>query len=369
MNKPRITTPQLRPSEATAPTGLWAAWVRFWFTPTDPTGLHALRLLTGLLVLTWLLGFAGQENALFGLRGWFDTQAYKDASRLPNTANMPAPITWSLVYLCGEDENLVTALYWSSVLVVALFTLGVATRITSVMTWLAVASFTANPAISYDGDVLLLMLTFYLMIGYVLLGWWHGDLKGMGRLIGGSKCLILGPSDKPPSVAANVAVRLIQVHFAIIVVVSALHKLQSGDWWSGTALWYPLFPPFQTKLAEIREMAPRRDFYLVALSLATYAALLWQLAFPFFAWRPRWRIVLLGGAVVGWIGTAFVYKLPIFGPAYLIGALSYLTEDEWRFLTGWLRRLPILERIMGSRQAPSAEMEARRSVKSAVTTG
>lgn len=354
--------------ETMARTGLWGSWVRFWFTPTDPTGLHVLRILTGLLVLSWLLGFAGQENALFGLRGWFDTQAYKDASRLQNTGSMPAPITWSLVYVCGEDETLVTVLYCSSIAAIVLFTAGLATRITGVMTWLAVASFTANPAISYDGDVLLLMLTFYLMVGYVLLGWRSRPGWSLGRLIGGWDCLLVGPADKPRSAAANLAVRLIQIHFAIIVVVSALHKLQSGDWWSGTALWYPLFPPFKAKLAEIRELAPRRDFYLVVLSLATYAVLIWQLAFPFFAWRQGWRVVLLGGAVIGWVGAAFMYKLPIFGPAYFIAALSYLTEEEWQFLTGWVRRLPGLERLLGKRAEPSAEARSHRAARPTVTT-
>jgi hypothetical protein len=282
---------------------------------------------------------------------------------------MPAPITWSLVYLCGENESLVTGLYWTSVVAVLLFTLGIAPRVMGVMTWLAVASFTANPAIAYDGDALLLMLTFYLMVGYLLLGWWHGGLSSLERLLGGWNCLLLGPPEKPPSVAANLGVRLVQVHFAIIVVVSGLHKLQMGDWWSGTALWYPLFPPFETKLAAVREMAPRRDFYLVLLSLATYAVLVWQLAFPFFAWQRSWRLVLLGGAVVGWLGTAFLYRLPIFGPAYLIGALSYLTAEEWHWLTRNLYRLPGLDRLVARRAGQAGASEARRSPKSPVAAG
>ena len=51
---------------------LAAAWERFWFSAVDPVGLHAVRLLAGLLFLVWLLSFAGHERAFFGLDGWFD---------------------------------------------------------------------------------------------------------------------------------------------------------------------------------------------------------------------------------------------------------------------------------------------------------
>jgi len=351
---------------AHAASGLWQGWVRFWFEPVDPTGLHGIRLLTGLLLLSWLLSFAGQENALFGLRGWFDTQAYKEASRMRAPEAPPAAITWSLVYLCGENEGCVTGLYWASVLVLVLFTLGVATRLTAPLAWVVVGSFTANPAIAYDADALLLLPAFYALVGYSLLGLWHGNLQGSEKLLGSFGCLLLGRAEQSPSIAARLALRLFQVHFALAVVVSGLHKLQSGDWWSGTALWYPLVPPFQKTLAEVRQWAERRDFYLVLLSLATYAVLVWQLAFPFFAWRRRWRPVLLGGAVVGWLGSAFLYQLPLFGPAYLLGALSYLTPQEWAWVRQALGRLPGVQRVLGTTGTASPREDVRRPVGSSV---
>ena len=47
-------------------------------------------------------------------------------------------------------------------------------------------------------------------------------------------------------------------------------------------------------------------------------------------------VVVLGGAAVGWLMTAFVYRLPLFGPAILIGSLAFLTAAEWRRILGWL---------------------------------
>src|SRR5206468_2061904 len=94
-----------------APTrGLFAGWTGFWFSPADPVGLHVLRILAGLLFLSWLLPFAGHVDSLFGLQGWFDLQAYAEANRLPE--GPPAPLGWSLLYLSAASPALLPVLYW-----------------------------------------------------------------------------------------------------------------------------------------------------------------------------------------------------------------------------------------------------------------
>jgi hypothetical protein len=156
------------------------------------------------------------------------------------------------------------------------------------------------------------------------------------RLLGGRETWLFfaGSSGRtaprPHSVAANVAVRLLQVHLAIVIITSGLHKLQFGDWWAGVAFWYSLYPPLVTTVREAREHMADQVSFLVILSVAAYATLCWQLTFPLFAWRPRWRTFLFGGAIVGWLGCAFLYELPLFGPTIFIGCLSYLSPTEWQ---------------------------------------
>src|SRR5688500_2536607 len=97
----------------------WSAgWSRFWFAPRDPAGLHAVRVLSGLLFLFWLLPLAGAAEALCGLRGWFDLEAFLESSRITGQAASG----WSCLYLFGENSTLFLAGYWASILVVALFT-------------------------------------------------------------------------------------------------------------------------------------------------------------------------------------------------------------------------------------------------------
>src|SRR5262249_53242896 len=147
-------------------------------------------------------------------------------------------------------------------------------------------------------------------------------------------------SETPPSHAANLALRLLQVHFAIVVVTSGLHKLQFGEWWSGGAFWYPLHPPFETTAESLARERENARTFLSVLGIGAYALMAWQVTFPFFAWRRGWcRWLLVGGAVIGWIGSFFLYRLPLFGPIYFIACMSYLTSKEWHGLLAWLSQL------------------------------
>lgn len=318
-------------------------WVRFWFTPSNPLGLHVIRMLTGVLLLAWLLPLAGSLDSLFGMQGWFDEQAYKEAASMGIT---PKPIGWSLLFVFGTSAQNLALFYWASVAIIVLFTVGIASRVTAVLTWLIVASFTSNPAMEFDADPLFLMLTFYLMIAYVLFGQRRQFQTWFYRLLGGRDTWLLGQktgdeTSPRPSLAANLAIRLLQVHMAVIILTSGLHKLQFGEWWAGFAYWYALYPPLETDVRAAQMYAGIADMYFFVLSAAAYMALAWQIGFPLYAWRPRWwRAVLFGGAFIGILGSVFLYRIPLFGQAIFIGGLGFLTPEEWNLLFSWLPRIP-----------------------------
>jgi hypothetical protein len=348
-----------------ARTGLVQGWCRFWFSPADPVGLHAVRWLAGLLFLAWLLTFAGHVDAFFALDGWLDRQGMTEVSKLMRDRQMPTPFGWSALYLAAIDWHLglgystqLHVLYWLSVAVIALFTLGVATRLTAPLAWVVVASFASQPLLSYDGDALLLILAFYLMIGYLLYGLDSPEQSPWRLLFGWTTPWLLGRGRvadpaTPPSVGANLALRLLQVHLTLVIVTTGLYKLQIGEWWAGWAYWYAFVPPFTTTLEQVRAEASNGALIMGVLSLAAYLTLAWQIGFPFFAWQPRCRWLLLGGAVVGWLGMIFVYALPLFGPAILIGCLAFLTPAEWRRALQWV---PGLGRLAG-RDLPATRTE------------
>ncbi len=337
MKTPRQGTTVRPADDPPAAVGWLERWRQFWFARVDPVGLHALRVLAGLLFLAWLLPFAGEIDNLFGLAGWFDRQAYADSARMFEDA--PQQLGWSFLFALGGSPGLLRLAYWGSIAVLAGFTLGVAPRLTGLLSWVIVVSFSVNPALEYEGDVLVGVLAFYLMLGCLIgeprrLGQsWPGWLLAPGWPLD----RIVRPAGEPlPSLGANLAVRLFQVHFAIIIVTTGLHKLQFGDWWAGVALWYPLTPPPDTTVAQARALAGSPESFLFFLSLAAYAVLAWQISFPVFAWRPRWRWLLLAGAAAGCVGALTLYKLPVIGPALVVGCLAYLSPQEWR---RWLDRI------------------------------
>ncbi len=102
---------------------------------------------------------------------------------------------------------------------------------------------------------------------------------------------------------------------------------------------------------------------MLLLSIATYLVLAWQLTFPLFAWRPRWRVVLLGGAALGWAGSVFLYHEPVFGPVLFLASLTYLTPAEWRWT---VERLGRLLGLLSRRRAAGSAAPAPRPVGSPV---
>ena len=322
--------------------GVWSTWTRFWFAPSHPLSLHAIRILFGILLLCWLLPFAGYIHDFFGLDGWFDRAAYAEASQ--GGGGLFDTQSWSLLFLVGQQPAALTAFYWSSILVIVLFTLGFFTRITSILTWLIVISFTANPLVEVDTDVFLRLIAFYLMISYVLLDLTTPDLPLWVRILSpfnhGPMAVLKADPTSGKSSAVTVAMRLLQVHFAVALVMMGLFKLQLAEWWGGVTFWYPLHLPSETTIEAINDLRPKRESYLLVISLAAYLVIAWQIFFPTFAWRGglcRW--VLLGGGLAGAVGLMVIYPIPLMGPVFLLLCLTYLTDSEWFRIFSPLQRL------------------------------
>lgn len=312
------------------------AWSRFWFSPVDPLAMGVVRSATGFVALAWLIALAGSADAVFGLNGWFDRHAFAEAAALPQ--GPPRAFGWSPLYLIGDHPAVLQLIYVAAIIIVGLLIIGVWPRLTAPATWLTIVSFGENPATETDDLVILGILSLYLAVGYGFLGF-CGPGSISRRLAGP---LVVGPflprATERPSLAANVAMRLLQVHFAVVVVASGLHKLQFGDWWAGVALWYQLYPPLDTTLAAARTHADDATGYLRLLSALAYAVLAWQIAFPAFAWRSETRWLLLAGALAGAVGLVWLYGMPVFGPAFAVGCLTYVTSGEWRSAGALLAR-------------------------------
>src|SRR4051794_13490804 len=145
------------------------------------------------------------------------------------------------------DPKGVAIVHGVHLLVILLFTLGVCTRVTSVLTWLAALAYIQrNPVALFGQDTMMNLCLFYLMLAPCGATWsvdWVVARYRAGRdaLKAGRRPPVeAGPK---PSVSANVAIRLIQINYCMMYLSAGLAKLKGTSWWTGQAPWFCLTNP------------------------------------------------------------------------------------------------------------------------------
>jgi hypothetical protein len=223
-------------------------WDRFWFGTADPTLLGLIRVCTGLVMLFVHLSYSYDLLGFVGPQAWLDERA---AQFLRHDMLVQAPgddwsgqpeevgkgmFTWSIFYHL-RDPQAIWAAHVTILVIILLFTLGVCTRITSVLAWAGGLCYIQRiPTQLFGMDTMQTVLLTYLMIGpsgaaVSLDRWWYLRRERRKRR---------QPDWSPPpapSVSANLALRLMQVHFCFMYLAAGTSKLLGPAWWNGRALW------------------------------------------------------------------------------------------------------------------------------------
>ena len=107
-------------------------WNRFWFTATDPVNLGWIRLLTGVVALYLQLTLAFDLGRFFGPEGYLPIRTSVDwYAWFIDTGGEPMLKYSYLSYL--QTPGQLAAAHWAGIAVLLLFTAGVMTRVTSVL--------------------------------------------------------------------------------------------------------------------------------------------------------------------------------------------------------------------------------------------
>ena len=198
----------------------WGLWNRFWFVPRAVDTLAIMRILVGSLLFythaVWTI-----DLATFFSRDGIIPADFRSAY------GIPAEFAWS-----HFDWFHSPVWMWSShivaLVVLALFTIGFWTRVTSIAAFLIVVSY-ANRATGalFGLDQINAFLTLYLAISdcgtKYSIDDWIRRRTGQGRGVA--------------TVANNIATRLMQLHICIVYLFAGLGKLQGTSWWNGEAVW------------------------------------------------------------------------------------------------------------------------------------
>ncbi|MCI0348847.1 MAG: hypothetical protein L0Z53_05420, partial [Acidobacteriales bacterium] len=71
---------------------VWEAWNEFWFTPTSPSTLSAIRVLAGAMLLYTHLVWSFDLDAFFGPNGWLTPQLMQEVHDAGNDPDGPGPL-------------------------------------------------------------------------------------------------------------------------------------------------------------------------------------------------------------------------------------------------------------------------------------
>jgi hypothetical protein len=302
------------------------AWDAFWFRPADPTLLGVLRILTGLMLLYTHAVWGRVLPDFFGPASWLNPRLVRAISEGTYTYSF-----WWIV-----PDGWMWQAYALSMVILAMFTVGLWTRVASVLAFLVTVSYAYRvPAATFGLDQINAMLTLYLAIGP------SGEALSVDRWLAvrRGRDSSGGPA---PSAGANLAIRLINVHMCVIYFYAGISKLQGEAWWDGGAMWQA-FANLEYQSIDMTWLAwhPR------LLEFVTHVSLAWEISFCALVWRPRLRPLVLAGAVVLHVGIGACLGMWTFGLIMLVGCASFLPPDAVR---GWVDSL--LARRRRSAPAP-----------------
>ncbi len=306
---------------------LGTAWNRFWFTPSDPFTLAALRVLTAGVALALYLSYLPDLERLFGPNGMLSEESML---RLRGTVSVFS------IFDYAETTAKLWFFYWIGAAAIGLFLVGLFTRISGIIALVAFLSLIhRGPVLARPIDDIVAMMMFYLCLGP------SGAALSIDALLRRRKSTAVASAATLPATswAATVVTRLIQVHVSLVYFLMALAKLKSPVWWAGTAVWGLLAKP-ESRLIYIPFLADPDPPGVYMLNAWTLAIVGFELCFALLIWVRIARPLLLGLAIPIWIGTALltgmtswaimmlIVNLAFVSPAALRARLSRPTGDE-----------------------------------------
>ena len=287
-------------------------WNTFWYTPVDPTLLGLLRILTGSMLLYTHAVWGLALDDFFGPDAWISRDLVDVV--LTNQSTYPNHFGYSLWW--SIPPRWIWPAYVVMMVILALFTVGLWTRVTSLLSLMVVISFVNRvPEALFGLDKINVVLSFYLTIGpggrALSVDHWLARRRRPGE-----------PAAPQPSAGANFALRLIQVHMCIVYFYAGISKLQGAPWWTGQAMWLA-FGNLEYQSADMTWLA----WHPMLVDFLTHFTALWEISFCVLIWVPLLRPLILAMSVVMHLGIGACLGLWTFSLIMLVGCASFLPPD------------------------------------------
>jgi len=291
--------------------GWFAAWVsawdRFWFTPADPLPLAIVRILAGTLLawscVVWLM----DVDAFFGPHGWLRDG---DVGRMNDQ-----PWQWSW-FFAFSSPTAVRALVLVTLVAAACLALGLATPVAA---WVALIGFLSavnrTPLTVFGFDDALGMLLIPVAIGPA------GAVLSLDRRLG------IATSGDRPSVSANIALRILQVHLCVVYFFSGIAKLLGASWWEGTALWGAAANS-RYRTLDLTWLAR----HPLLVNLLTLGTVFWEVSYAALVWPRLTRRLAIAMGIFVHLGIGLAMGMKEFALAMIAANLAFVPAATWRSL-------------------------------------
>jgi hypothetical protein len=297
-------------------TGRFAnGWNAFWFAPSDPRPLGMMRFCVGLLA-TYIVGAFGFELLrYFGPVGMLPEETVREVS---------GPYRFSTLAYVTDAASLYTV-YGVSMAVLVAFTVGLWTRLTSILAFLAYMTFFHRaPMLTGMVEPVVAMLLLYLCIGPC------GGAYSVDSLLRRRKAQGSIAAEPLPSFQSTLSLRLIQVHTVLIYFMMFSGKSHGNFvWWNGNAVWWLIARP-GAALVDMRSLYN----WQYVINIWTSAIVLFELAFAILIWNRTARPLMIVASAVMWTGTAVLTGMVPFCLAMFIAGLAFVSGEQWRGLFG-----------------------------------
>lgn len=297
-------------------------WNTFWYTPADPLPLGLIRLLTGLIAIASLVSYTPDIERFLTDTGMVPVSLVVElqSPQLDN-GQLVRPWRWSYFDFIGSNE--VRLVHWCGIAVVVLYTLGLFSRVTSVLALIVVLSYLhRTPIVTMYHERILAFVMFFVALGP------SGAALSLDRWLTKRK----GMSASGPTWTAAVPLRMMQIQLCLACFMMAIAKLSIGGdmWWPGMATWWIASMP-GASLVDLSWLNRDRQFLI---NFWSHAIVFFELAFPFLVWRPILQPMLVVGAVVIWLSVMVLTGQVLFVLALLTALLSFVSGEQLRALCG-----------------------------------
>lgn len=276
-------------------------WNMFWFKPTDPATFCLIRILAGWsLLYTHLVWSLGLED-FFGDHAWFT----------PEVTSVEARFNFTYFEVIHSPALLWTVHIFALVCMACL-TLGLFSRTTAILSAFFTLQYANRvPGATFGLDQINILLACYLVVGP------SGARYSLDRLI--AKWRGKAPLEVPPSVRANIGLRLIQLHMCVIYLFAGIGKT-GLTWWNGDAMWLSV-ASYEYQSLDMTWLA----HWPILLAVMTHVSIWWEMTYCFLVWPKQTRPIVLALAIPLHLGIAVFLGMITFGLIMLVGNLAFVS--------------------------------------------